>query len=86
MHITTYNIHSSNQSTFGKRGKRETHKIHSKFIKKSFWIRHYLRIKMFGVLLAMAYDYGDFEAWDRYRAPQVAIREFQRHVKTTKPE
>ena len=32
----------------------------------------------------MAYDYGDFEAWDRYRAPQVAIREFQRHVKTTK--
>lgn len=40
--------------------------------------------KCLGVLLAMAYDYGDFEAWDRYRAPQVAIREFQRHVKTTK--
>ena len=85
MHITTYNIHSSNQSTFGKRGKRNPQNTFQIY-KKSFWIRHYLRIKMFGVLLAVAYDYGDFEAWDRYRAPQVAIREFQRHVKTTKPE
>ena len=42
-----------------KRNPQNTFQIY----KKSFWIRHYLRIKMFGVLLAMAYDYGDFEAW-----------------------
>ncbi|CAX43249.1 ARP2/3 complex subunit, putative [Candida dubliniensis CD36] len=40
--------------------------------------------KCLGVLLEVAYDHGDFEAWDRYRGPQVAIREFQRHIKTTK--